>query len=263
MALLVGADPEVFAMREGKLVSAWGMVPGTKEEPFPVNRGAVQVDGMALEFNIDPAATEDEFVLNLNEVMAQLRQMAGVDLAALPVAEFGEEYIEAQPEKAKELGCDPDYNAWTGQQNPVPDVNLPFRTGAGHVHLGWLRDIIPHNHDEVCKMVTQQLDFYLGLPSLLFDNDNKRRQMYGQPGSYRPKPYGVEYRVLSNKWLESDTLKRWVFRNTHAAFRSVKKNNLADRWGNPSRVFRDNDINLAKVICEEEGIEIPEVQDVG
>lgn len=112
-------------------------------------------------------------------------------------------------------------------------------------------------------MVTQQLDFYLGLPSLLFDNDNKRRQMYGQPGSYRPKPYGVEYRVLSNKWLESDTLKRWVFRNTHAAFRSVKKNNLADRWGNPSRVFRDNDINLAKVICEEEGIEIPEVQDVG
>jgi hypothetical protein len=37
----------------------------------------------------------------------------------------------------------------------------------------------------------------------LWDSDKKRRELYGALGAYRPKSYGVEYRVLSNAWLES------------------------------------------------------------
>ena len=30
-----------------------------------------------------------------------------------------------------------------------------------------------------------------------------RRELYGAPGSFRPKPYGMEYRPLSNAWLKN------------------------------------------------------------
>lgn len=55
MSYLVGADPELFVSKAGVILSAFGLVGGTKKVPQKVERGAVQVDGMALEFNIDPA----------------------------------------------------------------------------------------------------------------------------------------------------------------------------------------------------------------
>src|SRR3546814_9684922 len=61
-----GCDPEVFILDEyGAPVSPEDFLPGTKEEPYKVNKGAVQVDGMAGEFNIDPAHTFDEFDDNI------------------------------------------------------------------------------------------------------------------------------------------------------------------------------------------------------
>jgi len=59
MKILVGCDPELFVKKDGVLVSAHGLVQGSKEHPFRVSKGAVQVDGMALEFNIDPAEDEN------------------------------------------------------------------------------------------------------------------------------------------------------------------------------------------------------------
>jgi hypothetical protein len=64
--ILIGADPELFVFtRSGKPVSAHDLIPGTKYEPHEVGNGAVQVDGVAAEFNIDPAANEDEFFFNI------------------------------------------------------------------------------------------------------------------------------------------------------------------------------------------------------
>ena len=219
--ILIGCDPEVFMMDGEKFVSAHGAVPGDKADPFKVNKGAVQVDGMALEFNIDPASNADEFADNIQCVMETLRSMVpNYQLAAVPVAEFGFEHIKAQPPEALVLGCDPDFNAWeNGAVNPKPNGEVDFRTGAGHVHIGWTSgmDISDKGHLEACIMLTKQLDFYLGLSSLLWDKDTKRRTMYGAPGAFRPKPYGVEYRVLSNAWLQSPSLMKWVFNATKKA----------------------------------------------
>ncbi len=63
-----GCDPEVFLMVGDKYVSAHGLFPGTKAEPFKVEKGAVQVDGLALEFNIDPAKTPEEFAAREKEL---------------------------------------------------------------------------------------------------------------------------------------------------------------------------------------------------
>lgn len=68
----LGADPEIFVGRQGQFFSAHDLIPGNKRRPHPVDKGAVQVDGMALEFNIDPASSYEEFQGNLDHVMAQL-----------------------------------------------------------------------------------------------------------------------------------------------------------------------------------------------
>jgi hypothetical protein len=89
MDLLIGADPEVFVSQAGKFMSAYGLIPGTKQEPHAVDNGAVQVDGMALEFNIDPSASSEAFVYNIKSVLAQLRQMVpGYDVQPVAVARF-------------------------------------------------------------------------------------------------------------------------------------------------------------------------------
>ncbi|MNQ03992.1 hypothetical protein D3C85_166980 [compost metagenome] len=223
--LLVGCDPEVFMSKDGQFVSAHGAIPGTKKDPFKVNKGAVQVDGMALEFNIDPASNAEEFVSNLTAVMTTLKEMVpGYELNAVPVAEFSEEVMKVQPLEAIELGCEPDFNAWkNGEPNPRPNGAATFRTGAGHVHIGWGNDfdINDPDHLEACIMLTKQLDFYLGIGSLLYDTDTKRRTLYGAEGAFRPKSYGVEYRVLSNAWLRSEELMAWVFNTVQQAFNDL------------------------------------------
>lgn len=262
MNVLLGADPELFAMQAGNYVSGWGLVPGDKANPHPVDNGAVQVDGMALEFNIDPADNEDGFVFNLQSVMAQLRDLVpDYDVVADPVARFTPEYMELQPEDALDLGCDPDFNAWEGGRvNPKPDNKKPMRTGAGHVHIGVCEgaDINSRLHIDQCCALVRQLDFYLGLPSLLFDTDVERRSMYGQAGAYRAKSYGVEYRVLSNRWLSDEKLMRWVFSNTMLAIQSMAAP-LAEEFGDIQDIINNSDVEAARIIIEQAGIPTPEV----
>lgn len=221
----IGADPEFFVKQFGKLTSAHGLVPGTKESPFTVPKGAVQVDGMALEFNIDPADNYEQFEDHMSSVLGSIIEMVpGYEIFVEPVADFGQEYIQAQPEEAKELGCSPDFNAYTKRANPRPDANTPFRTASGHVHIGWTDapvDINDEDHLDACRALTKSLDVWLGLPSLLWDNDDRRRSLYGAAGAFRPKPYGMEYRVLSNKWINSPILRETVYKNTIKAIQKT------------------------------------------
>jgi len=221
MELLLGADPELFVEKDGKFVSAHKMIPGHKQRPYKVEEGAVQVDGMALEFNINPARSEKEWLHSIDTVLSTLQSMIPKDhkISETATAYFDEEYMKAQPRKARMLGCEPDYNAYTETFNPRPDEKSLMRTAAGHIHLGWGTGMKKDkSHMEECFSLAKQLDYYLGVPSLLLDRDRKRREMYGQPGCFRPKSYGMEYRVLSNFWVMKDVFKSWVFRNTHMAF---------------------------------------------
>ena len=219
----IGCDPELFVKKNGEFVSGWGMIPGDKANPHKVKDGAVQVDGMALEFNTDPASSQEEFCANVASVMSQLQGMVpkGYELVNTQTANFSEKILSGQPEEALEFGCDPDYNAYTGLENTPPNPEgVTFRTGAGHVHIGWTEgaDVNDPEHIDACQMLVKQLDYYLGLPSLLWDGDNKRRELYGKAGAYRVKPYGVEYRTLSNAWLSSPELISWVYGATVKAF---------------------------------------------
>jgi len=121
------------------------------------------------------------------------------------------------------LGCAPDYNAYTGDAIPRPEAKTPCRTAAGHVTVGWTRDVDPHHpaHFEACKVLTKQLDVHLGIPSLLWDGEKKRRDLYGKLGCFRPTSYGMEYRVLSNAWLKNSLFMHTVYGNTMFAVKRL------------------------------------------
>lgn len=214
MTFLIGADPEIFVRKNGVPVSAHGLVSGTKKEPLKTSLGAVQVDGMALEFNIDPTPIEDfeGFNLKIVRTIADLRDLVpDYNFNISPVQEFSPEYMEKQPEEAKELGCDPDFNAYTKAANPRPDGDRPFRTGAGHVHIGWGADIPVDNeeHIDICANFIKMCDATVGMYMTCIDRDPRRRDLYGKAGAFRPKPYGVEYRTPSNVWIRNRD-RRWL-----------------------------------------------------
>lgn len=202
----LGADPEIFVKKRGVAVSAHGLVSGTKQAPLKTPTGAVQVDGMALEFNIDPTTSGDfeGFNRNIVRVMADLKAMVpGYSFNIAPVQEFSSEYLETLPAEALELGCDPDYNAYTLATNPRPDGTRNFRTGAGHVHIGWGSDIPVDNEDhiQICANFIKMLDATVGMYMTVIDRDPRRRELYGKAGAFRAKPYGVEYRTPSSLWI--------------------------------------------------------------
>lgn len=236
MEVLVGADPELFVWDKvgQRYVSGHDLCPGTKENPFKVEGGAVQVDGLALEFNIDPAKSLDEFEKRIFGVRKQLEDIVGdgYELRAVPSVEFDKEYYDSLPDDIKKVGCDPEFDAYTEEvREPVPSGNI--RCGAGHIHVGWRddADIKSPNHRADCFTLAKQFDHYLGVYSRYWDFDKQRVVSYGRPGGCRIKTYGVEYRTLSNAWLNDPELVKFVYSQTITAV-----NDLFKGWWAPDKV---------------------------
>lgn len=226
LALLIGSDPEIFLKKGDKNVSAHESgITGTKRNPSPLGDGFIQIDGTALEFNTKPASTADEFAGSiqsmLNSIRAAIPQEYSFDFS--PSVKYDREYFDAViPQDCKELGCDPDYNAYEGGKvNPKPNPEgSTMRTGAGHLHLGWGTNFDPSDSSHIwdCCYLVQNLDRFFSPFEVLWDQDTERRNLYGKPGAFRPKSYGVEYRVLSNAWLKYPRLWPWIFNSTKFVF---------------------------------------------
>lgn len=249
VVIKLGCDPELFvrSRKTGEFVSAHDLLPGTKQKPHEVIGGAVQVDGVAAEFNIIPALTANQFSSNIQTVMGELQKFIGPDyeLISNPAVTFPEKYFKSLPEDTRILGCNPDFNAWTGQVNETPDGDsTTMRTAAGHVHIGWCDGVDPNDstHFEDCCIIAKNLDYYLGLYSLQWDQDTQRRRLYGKAGSFRPKSYGIEYRPLSNVWLRTSTHQQWVFNAAYTCLNSLINGGerLDKTFGSIAREFIDN-----------------------
>ena len=224
-AYTIGCDPELFLVdSKGEFRSAHDLVPGNKLQPFRVSKGAIQPDGTSAEFNIDSAVTADEFTANIRSVLLELQATIkekdpGLALRVTPVAHFDEKYFATLPGEALAFGCTPDYNAWTEKQTDFKGTTQAIRTGAGHIHVGWTQFEEPGDSAHIfdCIEATKQLDAVLYPMSLLWDKDRERRTLYGKMGAFRAKPYGVEYRPLSNAWVADPDLHKWIFEATTKA----------------------------------------------
>lgn len=223
----IGCDPELFLKdTEGRPLSAHDLILGTKKEPYKIGPGAYQVDGIAAEFNTDPVDSSDFDGFNANVVRMLKEVQKAVQeknpsarLVVQPVLEFDKAFADSLPEEAKELGCDPDFDAYTLKPNPRPDGDRLFRTGSGHLHVGWGAGIPVENqeHIEICANFVRMLDATVGMVMTYIDRDPRRRELYGKAGAFRPKPYGVEYRTPSNVWLKHANYREAVFSGIKSA----------------------------------------------
>lgn len=221
----LGADPETFLKLGPNFISAHDIVPGTKDEPFKVDKGAFQRDGLAFEFNIDPAESPEEFSNNIEVVLTQMKEHLrkidkDIEIVFIPFANFSAKYFEDLPLEPKILGCDPDYSCLTGQiiEKTHDITHRPFRTAAGHIHIGWTEGENPtgNPHFQDARFIANHFyNFPVRVKSLDRNQTSEERQRlayYGMAGAFRPKSYGVELREFSNVWVEKKEDREKMFR---------------------------------------------------
>lgn len=205
----IGNDAEFILIKGKTPISSIGLIGGTKDNPLPVNLGALQEDNVLAEINIKPAFSAQEWEHHIKEVVKQLEYKLpkGVKISKLASAIFPDKALEHP--KALRFGCDPDYNAWTGSENPCPCLPKGMerlRSAGGHVHVG----IKGLSRDAKMALI-RTMDALIGIQTVLLDKDKRRKNLYGKAGAMRLKPYGVEWRTPSNFWIFDEYTRCWMF----------------------------------------------------
>lgn len=198
--ILIGCDPELFIKQGDQLISAEGVIGGTKYEPIWSNDGeySLQEDNVMAEIGIKPASDAETFSKRISQAIEAIKSKGvGISLNA------SETFLEAalNTNQAQESGCQPDFNCYEKAMNaPVDLSSITTRYSGGHIHIGlgtdrnqWMK------HYDVDKVI-MSLDHHLGLPLLEKERMTTVPQ-YRRIGNFRVKSYGVEYRTLSNSWI--------------------------------------------------------------
>jgi hypothetical protein len=248
----IGADPELFLQdKSGKFISAVGKFGGTKEQPRPllnIPGYMVQEDNVAVEFNIPPqlvgmaSAFSNSIRIAMNAVEAEAHALK-LSIAVVASAEFEADQLVTPA--ARRFGCDPDFNVWSLKVNPPPRTkNKALRSAGGHVHIGGnITDKIG---------LGRACDLFLGCPSVLFDSDRNRRLLYGKAGAIRDKPYGIEYRTLSNFWVKSKELAEMIHNQVVQAINWVEQRKVIpeDDGRKIIRCINDSDQDILRELTE-------------
>lgn len=246
----LGQDVECFLQDQtGKHISVIGYINADKWNPMQIPdmpKGfTLQEDNVAIEYGIPPASSAKELWDYTNGVMKKsLEYLPGLSFSKLSCTVFPADQMEHP--NAHVFGCEPDYNAWTKDYNPSPCPPHPFmRSAGGHIHV----ETKDNPYD-----VIRAMDLFLGVPSVLMDQGEERKQLYGKAGAHRIKPYGVEYRTLSNFWCFEERLCEWVWRNTERALANLGK---ADEYADAiQRSINSNDKDMAAQLVETLGLEV-------
>jgi len=223
----IGADPEVFIrdIATKDIVPICGIIGGNKAHPIKLDtqitamygpennarrrtdpRGfyGVQEDNVMLEFNVPAYKELDMFTGAISKALDFIQSAflapKGYEYCwGAPAHAFNSEVLSKYAQ-ALEIGCSPDFNAYAEdnrfQREPFSAATFGNRRFCGgHIHVQYDKDNVPPH------VFAQFMDCVVGIPYLEWDRQGGRRLYYGQPGLFREKDYGIEYRTLSNFWL--------------------------------------------------------------
>lgn len=266
--IAIGADPEVFLvnLRNKKVVSAEGLIKGSKHEPFvfdPENKMfTTQLDNVAAEYTIPPANNAELFADYLQKGMdyINLTLPKQIGLHCYPSARFDKRYL--QTDNARMFGCDPDFNAYTLGKNPPPDrEDEQLRAAGGHIHISY-EGVAPVERtrgryipDEQRVKLVKALDLFVGIYSVLIDDDKDRKKLYGKAGAFRPKDYGLEYRTLSNFYLRDRTYMKCVYKNVSRAFNYLSASEVNEGLATfVEKTINTNNVRDAHSIADDYGV---------
>ena len=261
--LNLAADPEAFAkMSNGIITSVAGMLGCSKDDKLDLKGIRIQEDNVLIEFDNDP---HDDFTLFDASIARGIAECEAIlNPLGMTIAEgvsshiFTDAELKSFDPSAFIFGCTPDFNALTAMRNPKPAASDPgLRTAGGHIHFGFNQFGLNPTTDG--KVMGVMCDYALGLTSLMLDNDDRRRELYGKAGSVRFKPYGVEYRTLSNFWIFNKETRQWAWDQGHKAFNHLKDGSFMEliQIVSPEevqRVINNNDRRMAEQYIKMTGI---------
>jgi hypothetical protein len=220
----IATDSEFFIKDGDEFTTSIGKIGGSKHKPLLVEGGNLQEDNVLGEFAIDKVKVDDNglstWIKLINQMKIEMqRVIAPLTFDIVSSHVYDVDVLQRSGRQAFRFSCEPDYNAYEKQVNPEINYQGGLRVAGGHIHLSWDTDMYDVSPWDVIK----SMDIFLGIPSVLMDEDKLRRTLYGQAGSMRPKKYpdgmyGVEYRTLSNFWTKNEELMKWAYNNTLRAF---------------------------------------------
>ena len=214
MQFTIGSDPELMiqSRKSGKILSSLPILKRDKHNPIDLKNGIfMYADNILAEAKFPPVTTKAEFVGLFKTAFARMKEYLGADYTVIPLASHLYDDSELTDDKAWEIGCTPNFNAYEEAMNPIAEFENGLRTGSAHIHVG---------NEKLCDFdlrhkAIRLLDIFVGCSSVIFDKDveasKARRKYYGASGEFRPTPYGLEYRVLSPFCLKSPQLVELVF----------------------------------------------------
>ena len=263
----MGADPELFIETNGAIVGSEKLVPETGIDSG--SGGKTVRDGVQIEIHPTPAHCRAYFTNNLSYCFkALVKQIRATDEKAnlnfSSVVKLSKEEMASLSEQSKVFGCMPSNNVYDQEQSKIkvnPKRYLK-RSAGGHIHLS-----SSHGDANVTNMLRNPnpmipvLDIILGNTSVLIDRNpanKERRKVYGKAGEHRIKPYGCEYRTLSNFWLQSVPLASMVMGLARYACNIVQQTNQVSKTtdyvgtlfslvkqDNIVKAIQENDFDLA------------------
>lgn len=252
---LIGSDPELFAEDSKGITSVAGLLNCSKTNKLDMGDTRIQEDNVLVEFDIDPHDNFAGFNNNITrgiQLCADLIKEHSMEIAmGISSHIFTREQMLNFAKSAFEFGCEPDYNALTGQRNPKPAAADPgLRTGGGHLHFGF--DHLGTYSTDNQKVLGVMCDYFLGLPAMMIDPDDRRRELYGKAGACRWKPYGIEYRTLSNFWIFDEVNRSFIYDQAIKAYNTTIESAF-DRLvaivppEELQRVINENDKKMAEI----------------
>lgn len=222
-----GADPEFFIVtKKGTVVNSDRFFPSEKEKKrvdggFKDKPMHLFFDGIQAEFNIHPHTCREWTLDDIWFLFKKIYDIIGpnYDISLQACVKVRKDILRKADPRARIFGCDPDYNAYTGEKNEIlvdPETH-PLRYAGGHIHMspefhGKKTYSFLSDWEEICRSV-KLLDIIVGIPLVLLDRDVSsatRRFMYGNAGCFRETPWGIEYRTPSPYWLTAPEITSFV-----------------------------------------------------
>lgn len=236
----LGADPELFLLdtRTNQIIGSEKVIPkeGTQDDPY--NR--VVRDGVQVEFNPCAATCRESVRHNLARCFTQLREVLNKTKDIKPVfnvtVKVSQKEMNQLHPDSRIFGCKPSFNIYnegTDKTSKIEVDPLTYlnRSAGGHIHMGRVAGYAENKLLDNPQRTIQMLDILVGNTCVLMDRDpgnKERRKVYGKAGEYRTPPHGLEYRTLSNFWLQSYPLASFVLGMTrfslHLLAHSTKEN---------------------------------------
>lgn len=253
-----------------KLISAVNRIGGTKQFPLQIASEIYrQEDNVAAELSMEPTKTWPLLrnrIMRGKSALEKYVSSQNLKIKALSSGIYDDDQLTT-PE-SREFGCSPTLNAYTKNFNQLPcaeDTNL--RTFGFHLHIGFPQtaEINTFKLSDICRYIIY-CDAFLGIPSIIMDRDNRRRELYGKAGEFRSKKINedkkeiliIEYRVLGGNLLFNTKTTTHVFKLLEKAIKNFNMNTKLPEDKTIRNIINTADINSAMDVCNELKIDIPD-----